>query len=314
MATIQSAKDILINYDIIGNKDKNRHPKHEFQAYAYRLASDLQDLPRLQIYMRLAKTVERSLLEQAYAYTIDSLSDDKGKVFLWKVKQLRKEIEKQKVVNSFDYKTIIAYTTTLRNTLAEHIVQKASSQFWDSENEIFQMIFKQFLDPSKKQTILLHGLENVELLDLLALYPTKTHGIDISRSITSIAKEHIADSKHSPKPKLITKDFLKNTYDDSFFDVIFINSGWNIIPLEKEVSYIKAISAKLSTNGIIILCVSQSNATNQTWNTFTHKGLDYLFFKKEANERDVIDVVQSAQLQVEKRYASKKNLYFILTR
>ena len=43
-----------------------------------------------EIYMKLAKTVHRSLLEKALSFVIDSKADNKGALFMWKLKELRK--------------------------------------------------------------------------------------------------------------------------------------------------------------------------------------------------------------------------------
>ena len=61
----------------------------EFQDYAYRLAMELGDEAHKPIYMRLAKTVDRKLLEQARRFAVDSTVDRKGALFMWKLKELR---------------------------------------------------------------------------------------------------------------------------------------------------------------------------------------------------------------------------------
>ncbi len=69
----------------------------EFQDYAYRLMKDLNDEAHRGVYFRLVKTVDRSLLEQARRYVIDSAIDNKGALFMWKLKQLREERKKAKL-------------------------------------------------------------------------------------------------------------------------------------------------------------------------------------------------------------------------
>lgn len=61
----------------------------EFQDYAYRLMSDLGDQTHRGIYFRMVKTVDRSVLEQARQFVIDSNASNKGALFMWKVKELR---------------------------------------------------------------------------------------------------------------------------------------------------------------------------------------------------------------------------------
>jgi hypothetical protein len=71
-------------------KDNKRHVSREFQDYAYRLTMDLGDEKHKSLYMKLAKTVDRALLESARRYAVDSNSDKKGAVFMWKLTELRK--------------------------------------------------------------------------------------------------------------------------------------------------------------------------------------------------------------------------------
>jgi hypothetical protein len=44
--------------------------------------------------MRLAKTVHRSILEKALSFCVDSKANNKGALFMWKLKELRKESKK----------------------------------------------------------------------------------------------------------------------------------------------------------------------------------------------------------------------------
>ena len=61
----------------------------EFQDYGYRLALELDDLPHKSLYIRLAKTMPRAILEQAHSFVSDAKADSKAKLFMWKLKQLR---------------------------------------------------------------------------------------------------------------------------------------------------------------------------------------------------------------------------------
>lgn len=69
--------------------DRNRFVTHEFQDYAYRLAKDLGDELHTPIYMRLAKTMDRAILETCRRFVIDSNAKNKGALFMWKLKQIR---------------------------------------------------------------------------------------------------------------------------------------------------------------------------------------------------------------------------------
>ncbi len=77
-------------------QDKRRYAKdkrtirYEFQAYAQRLAEELQDGKKMTLYMKLAKEVDRSLLEQAREHVLGSERvRNPGALFMYKLKQLR---------------------------------------------------------------------------------------------------------------------------------------------------------------------------------------------------------------------------------
>ncbi len=76
-------------------KDKGGYITKEFQDYGYRLAVTLNDTKRASLYIKLAQTVDRVILEQALSFIADARDvKSKSRLFMWKVKQLRIEREK----------------------------------------------------------------------------------------------------------------------------------------------------------------------------------------------------------------------------
>ena len=72
--------------------DTDKYVSREFQKYAYDLAIELDDLPHKSLYMRLAKTTPRILLEKARSFVKDATqARSKGKLFMWKLSQLKAE-------------------------------------------------------------------------------------------------------------------------------------------------------------------------------------------------------------------------------
>lgn len=69
--------------------DKNKFVTREYQDYGYRLAAELGDLKHKSLYIKLAKTVDRGILDQCRRFALDSHADSKGALFMWKLKQLR---------------------------------------------------------------------------------------------------------------------------------------------------------------------------------------------------------------------------------
>jgi len=72
----------------------NRYISREFQDYGYDLASRLEDASHAGLYIKLAKTLPRTILERAYSFVADyPRAKNKGKLFMWKIKQIRTELK-----------------------------------------------------------------------------------------------------------------------------------------------------------------------------------------------------------------------------
>ena len=92
--TFQKQWDLIflqLRPDFQEEKEKNKYVSREFQDYGYRLAMELGDEKHKSLYMRLAKTVDRAILEQVRRFVIDSNADNRGALFMWKLKELRKK-------------------------------------------------------------------------------------------------------------------------------------------------------------------------------------------------------------------------------
>ncbi len=79
---------------IIGETKFKNRPKNltkEFQVYGCFLAESLDDTKHYSLYIKLAKEQSRSILEEALNFTKGYYSaKNKGKVFMWKLKELKK--------------------------------------------------------------------------------------------------------------------------------------------------------------------------------------------------------------------------------
>src|SRR5512138_1714069 len=84
--------DILSKYEA---RNDGKYISREFQDYGYRLAVDLNDMDHKSLYIRMAKTVPRAILEQARAFAVDAENaKSKGRLFMWKVSDLKKQAKK----------------------------------------------------------------------------------------------------------------------------------------------------------------------------------------------------------------------------
>lgn len=88
LAKMDSLKEVLTKYVL---EDKGGYVTREFQDYGYRIACEMGEEKRKSMYIKLAKTVDRSILERARSFVLDAASvSNKGKLFMWAVGRLRK--------------------------------------------------------------------------------------------------------------------------------------------------------------------------------------------------------------------------------
>ena len=84
--------------DILGDykAKEDKYISREFQQYGYELAEELDDLEHKALYIKLAKEESRGLLETARSFVKDASSvKNKGKLFMWKLTQLKKLSKKE---------------------------------------------------------------------------------------------------------------------------------------------------------------------------------------------------------------------------
>lgn len=84
---MQSIKQILIKFDPTTDKYVSR----EFQSFGIHIAEVLDDYKHRSLYIKLAKTQPRAILEKVLSFCSDSKADNKGALFMWKLKQLKNE-------------------------------------------------------------------------------------------------------------------------------------------------------------------------------------------------------------------------------
>lgn len=81
---MQSVADILKLFDPMEDKYVSR----EYQSFGVHLAQKLNDERHKSLYIKLAKTLPRPVLEAAYRFVIDSKARNMGALFMWKLKEL----------------------------------------------------------------------------------------------------------------------------------------------------------------------------------------------------------------------------------
>ncbi len=84
---MQSIKQVLDKF----NPTTDKYISREFQSFGVHLAEALDDMKHKSLYIKMAKTIHRSILEKALSFCVDSNAKSKGALFMWKVTQLRKD-------------------------------------------------------------------------------------------------------------------------------------------------------------------------------------------------------------------------------
>lgn len=73
-------------------KDRPKNISHEFQFYGCFLAESLDDTKHYSLYIKLAKELNRNLLEEALNYTKGYYSaKSKARIFMWRLGQLKNQ-------------------------------------------------------------------------------------------------------------------------------------------------------------------------------------------------------------------------------
>lgn len=85
---MQKVGQILKSFDPV----KDKYVSREFQVFGVYLAEKLNDYNHTGLYIKLAKTVHRSILEKALSFVVDSKAKNRGALFMWKLKELKKSV------------------------------------------------------------------------------------------------------------------------------------------------------------------------------------------------------------------------------
>ncbi len=89
---MQSIKQVLIKFD----PTRDKYISREFQAFGVHLSESLNDYKHKSLYIKMAKTEHRAILEKALSFVVDSKATNKGALFMWKVKQIKEESKSKK--------------------------------------------------------------------------------------------------------------------------------------------------------------------------------------------------------------------------
>lgn len=86
MAKVQQIGDILTKFNPLEDKYISR----EFQSYGIYLSEELGDYKHKALYIRIAKTVPRAILEKALSFVKDANARNRARLFMWKMGKLKR--------------------------------------------------------------------------------------------------------------------------------------------------------------------------------------------------------------------------------
>ena len=93
--SIKPINELLASNDF-WNRHSKRYVTKEFQDYGYRLSLKLNDPKHTSLYIKLAKDEKRVYLEEALRFAVDyPKAKNKGRIFMWKLKQIKAEKDKK---------------------------------------------------------------------------------------------------------------------------------------------------------------------------------------------------------------------------
>ncbi|MBI2011616.1 hypothetical protein HYS91_02490 [Candidatus Daviesbacteria bacterium] len=79
-------------------KDRPKNLSKEFQVYGVYLAEALGDTKHYSLYIKLAKTLPRHILDEALTFCKEYRNArSKGKIFMWKLEKLKQQLKEATV-------------------------------------------------------------------------------------------------------------------------------------------------------------------------------------------------------------------------
>lgn len=338
--TFVSSKDILLSYSILNNQNnssstdntnismlaRSRGKKNikEFQAFAYKLAFDLNDLENLPLYLNLVKNVDRSLIEQAYSFVIDAGTIEKNKLFLWKIKELRKSIQHKINMNNFSLDFILKKTKQARNELCKEVLERIEIDFDDQKKMFFLNVFKVVNEVKQKYAessikILFLGAQSKKLYNLLSVENIQFDILEISQKIYKFQKESLKKEFSSKNFRIYNTDIFKKTYKDKMFDLIVFDYFWNSICINSEITLFNTLLKYSHQNTLFCFAyrLSQDSKIDQKWKHIinpknSNKTL-YLFFKYQTDEY-IQSLLDKFNFKIKLRQKINSHIYVLFSR
>ncbi len=310
----KSVKDILTSPEFLAQRERTaRYVHHEFQDYAYRLANDLGDISHKAIYMGLAKRENRLMLEQAAAFALGYFKEiNKGKIFMWKLQQLKAERQRKLDVQNLDPEFVQKRMSQTQDQLADVFAAKQKSLF----NTQRETLLAQFASlslaahTSKRSPAKVWDIGCGIGLDarFLSQLGFKVYATDGSAALIKKAKQMCKDCEVTRKVEILENKFKPQTLAGIWC------SMWSTVPVEAETTYLAELKTKLVPGGALALEVILGDHEVQAWQEFDWQKDIYIRFEKVNVEQVLVEKLSACGFKlVEKVLLDKQRFGLILT-
>lgn len=266
-----------------------RYIHHQFQDYGYRLALKLGDIQHKAIYIKLAKTTPKHLIEQAAAFASDYREElNKGKLFMWKLKKLREQEEEKNRIKDFSWQFVWSKTVIACDLLATQISKKEQERL------------PQYLALIKELSPLIQEITKPNLFDPLA-------GIGVDSSIWSTYTKK--STFWESRKQLANLSSTKLTYkkdpiaalirtNKKNFNIVWLVRLWDLIPLESQPVFIEALKPNLAAGAIVVTTSKMADSSKEHWEIIDQatNGSRLWLYHQESNTEDLRSVMSDFEL------------------
>lgn len=293
----KSAKDILLGHDFLTQRQKSqKYINHEFQDFGYYLATELNDMSHRAIYMSLAKKTPKHILEKALSFARDYDNvPNKGKLFMWKLKEIRESIQLKQDNENFDIEFIQKRMGKLYDKLHVGLIKKYMRDDYSGVEDLIKRLTIKAGSRKKPKAIVFDSKAG-KISDLLSSIGLKVDDIQISSSI----RDHIK----TRYPIVNTKKsfYLPNKFKKNHYSLIYFSEFWNFIPIDKEMETIDDLINLLAKGGYLYISVKTYEKNIQSWSEFDiGEDKEYRFVKYNTKDRidELLNTIKdSASIQI----------------
>jgi hypothetical protein len=311
---LQSAAAILTSTNFWELETKTqRYIHHQFQDYGYRLAVKLGDVQHKAIYIRLAKTEERFLIERALNFALDYHQElNKGKLFMWKLKQLRAEREAKQNANNFSFDYVQTQTKLWRGQMAQQLSAKQQRALQTETQFVWQWLQLYFQNHSSKQPQCLE-LNSIAGHDaqLATSLGFKLRSIETAKPLVDLA------ARLYPQLKLTYKADLVKYHHPKPVDLVWAVRLWDHVPLGAEAKWLSTMASWVKPTGLMVLALpssflAYSDSPAEAWDELIIEEKPFRTYKKLQGQSHILELAHNLGYKQLEQLSYTDKTYLIL--